>query len=125
MNSAPLWAGVISGVIKQVADTVALYNGQIDKHEYAVSTLTNISSSLGIIAGIEYGAAVGTMVFPGVGTAVGSIMGGILGDVAGRHLGQTTGGLFYNRQNINVSGDNVTVMNEIHCDPRDESHAFK
>lgn len=126
ITKGPLWAGVISGAIMQTADTLALYNGKIEKKDYAVSTLGNVSSSLGLIAGIEYGATLGTMVLPGAGTAIGSIAGGIIGDIAGRYIGHRTGGLFSNKQNINVTGENVTVTNEIHYEnPPIDSHTLQ
>jgi outer membrane lipoprotein SlyB len=43
------------------------------------------------MAGIEYGAVLGTTIMPGVGTVVGSVVGGLLGDRLGRNVGQLAG----------------------------------
>lgn len=78
----------------------------------------NVSSALGVMAGIEYGAALGSTVLPGIGTAVGSVVGGLLGDRVGRFIGQQTGKIVYNQQIVKVKADKVSVMNQVECGDR-------
>jgi phage tail tape-measure protein len=107
------WAGVLTGAITQFTDTLALMNGRLNKDEYDVSTAENISSALGVMAGIEYGAMLGSTVLPGIGTAVGSVIGGLVGDRVGRFVGNKTGSMVYNQQNIKVNANKVSVTNNL------------
>jgi outer membrane lipoprotein SlyB len=86
-----LWGGLVSAGLSQIQDTNALKEGHINKNEYAVHTTANVTGALGVMAGIEYGAVLGTSVLPGVGTVVGSVVGGLLGDRLGRNIGQLAG----------------------------------
>jgi outer membrane lipoprotein SlyB len=106
-----LWAGVISGGMAQVQDTMAFNNGQITGKEYAAHTTKNVTGALGLMAGIEYGAIAGSMLLPGVGTIVGSIIGGIIGDRVGQVVGHQTGNLlFHNRGfQIKIEASNNTT----------------
>jgi outer membrane lipoprotein SlyB len=115
-NSGALWAGVISGLVTQVCDTVALCKGKMEKKEYALQTAENVSSAVGITMGVEYGAMLGSAVFPGVGTAIGSIVGGIVGDQLGRYVGHHTGKIVYNQPVVKVKAENVSVINNMEGD---------
>jgi outer membrane lipoprotein SlyB len=93
-----LWGGIISGGITQLQDTNAMIKGQMDKKEYAIQTTENVTGAFGVMAGIEYGAILGTSVMPGVGTVVGSLMGGLLGDKLGRVVGNQAGTVVLNNR---------------------------
>jgi outer membrane lipoprotein SlyB len=95
-----LWGGIISGGISQLRDTNAMVKGRMDKQEYAVQTTENVTGALGVMAGMEYGALLGTAAMPGVGTIVGSIMGGLLGDKLGRMVGNQTGTALFNNRMV-------------------------
>lgn len=86
-----LWGGLISGGLSQVKDTRSLASGQMDKSQYAVNTSENVTGAIGVMAGIEYGAILGTTIMPGFGTVVGSILGAMLGDSVGRKVGHQAG----------------------------------
>ncbi|MCD9023283.1 hypothetical protein K7P76_15775 [Cohnella sp. NL03-T5] len=86
-----LWGGLVSGGISQLKDTQSLTAGQMDKSQYAIQTSENVTGALGVMAGIEYGAILGTTIMPGVGTVVGSICGGLLGNTVGRKVGNEAG----------------------------------
>jgi outer membrane lipoprotein SlyB len=100
-----MWAGVISGGLNQVQHTRALQNGEMNKQQYAVHTTSNVTGALGIMAGIEYGAMLGSAVMPGFGTIAGSIIGGMMGDRLGRYVGQRTGHMMFNNGNAGVEGN--------------------
>jgi phage tail tape-measure protein len=93
-----LLGGLISGGIYQLQDTKNLKSGQMDKSQYAVQTSENVTGALGVMAGIEYGAILGTSIFPGVGTVVGSICGGLLGNTVGRKVGNQAGKMLVNNR---------------------------
>ncbi|WP_416825266.1 hypothetical protein [Ectobacillus polymachus] len=95
LKSASLWSGIIAGGISQMKDTKAMSDGLLSKKRYAVHTSKNVVGSVGIAAGIEYGALVGTSILPGVGTIIGSIVGGMVGDGLGSYLGMQTGELLF------------------------------
>jgi outer membrane lipoprotein SlyB len=86
-----LWTGLIAGGLYQLEDTKAYKNGEINKKDYAARTTTNVSSAVGIMAGVEYGAALGTAVLPGFGTIVGSVLGAVVGDRLGQFVGGQAG----------------------------------
>ncbi len=58
-----LWAGVISGGLAQLKDTQSVTTGHMDKKEYAIQTSQNLTGGLGIMAGIEYGAVLGSLFY--------------------------------------------------------------
>ena len=68
-----LWGGLISGAMAQLQDTQAIASGHMNKKEYAIQTSKNVTGSLGIMAGIEYGAILGSSIFPGAGTIIWSL----------------------------------------------------
>jgi outer membrane lipoprotein SlyB len=91
LQGTSLWGGVISGALSQIQDTNALSKGQMDKNNYAIQTTENVTGAFGVMAGIEYGAILGTSIMPGIGTVVGSVAGGFLGNKLGRTVGQLAG----------------------------------
>jgi outer membrane lipoprotein SlyB len=91
LQGGSLWAGVISGGITQIQDTRYLTNGQMGKKEYALKTTGNVTGAFGLMAGVEYGALLGTSLLPGVGTVIGSVVGGLIGDRLGRTIGVQAG----------------------------------
>jgi phage tail tape-measure protein len=95
-SGGSLWGGLISGGLSQLQDTNALKEGQIDKKTYAVQTTENVTGAFGVMAGIEYGAILGTTIMPGVGTVLGSVVGGLLGDRVGRTVGHRAGSSLIN-----------------------------
>jgi outer membrane lipoprotein SlyB len=103
-QGASLWAGMLSGGLSQLKDTTAVTKGQMDKKEFAIQTTENVTSALGVMAGVEYGAVLGTTILPGIGTAVGAVLGGVLGDRVGRVVGHQAG---------NAICNNPTVQNTI------------
>ncbi|KEO82220.1 hypothetical protein EL26_16345 [Tumebacillus flagellatus] len=105
-----LWAGIISGGMQQLQHTKALQNGAMDRKTYAVHTTGNVSSALGTMAGIEYGAMLGSAVMPGIGTIAGSIVGGIVGDRVGRYVGHNTGRMMFNTANQVVDTVNDQIL---------------
>ncbi|ULL18990.1 hypothetical protein DVH26_33895 [Paenibacillus sp. H1-7] len=96
-----LWTGLISGGLTQLQDTRSLTSGEMDKKQYAVKTSGNVTGALGVMAGVEYGALLGTSVMPGVGTVVGSIVGGLLGNSLGQTIGQQAGQALVNNPLVN------------------------
>lgn len=97
-QNGSLWGGLIAGSLSQLEDTRLLRNGQMDKSSYAVNTTENVTGAIGVMAGIEYGAVLGSAVLPGVGTVVGSLMGGLLGHTLGRKVGHQAGSMLVNSQ---------------------------
>ncbi|MGG4218019.1 hypothetical protein ABEW32_07290 [Paenibacillus jamilae] len=95
-----LWGGLISGGISQVQDTISLTKGQMDNKEYMVHTSGNVTGALGVMAGIEYGAILGTSLLPGVGTVLGSIVGGLLGNNVGHRVGMQAGSALVNSRMV-------------------------
>ncbi|GIM48086.1 hypothetical protein DNHGIG_36350 [Collibacillus ludicampi] len=88
-----LWAGILSGGVSQFMNTVALSRGQLNRSDYVRHTTENVTGALGIMAGVEYGAVLGSTLMPGIGTIAGSLIGGIVGDRVGRMVGEKTGNL--------------------------------
>ncbi len=90
-----LWAGVITGGLAQIQDTVALTSGRMKTEDYAVRSTKNVSTALGTMAGVEFGAVLGSAVLPGVGTVIGSVVGGIIGDRVGTLTGTEAGHMLF------------------------------
>jgi outer membrane lipoprotein SlyB len=95
-KGAPFWSGILSGGISQIEDVRSYMKGEIDRKDLTVYTMRNITGAVGIMAGMEYGALVGTMVFPGIGTFVGSVVGYIVGNRIGSTIGYKTGDFLVN-----------------------------
>ncbi len=91
-----LWAGLISGAIAQIQDTVSLTSGKMETGDFAVNSTKNVTMALGTMAGVECGAMLGTVVMPGIGTMIGSILGGVVGDRLGATVGVQAGKLLFN-----------------------------
>lgn len=95
-----LWGGLTSGAMAQLQDTQAMTSGHINKKEYAIQTSKNITGSLGIMAGIEYGAILGSSIFPGPGTFIGALLGSVLGNRIGNYAGYQVGQIVFNNNMI-------------------------
>ncbi|RKP49923.1 hypothetical protein D7Z26_19030 [Cohnella endophytica] len=96
-----LWAGLLSGGMSQFQDTRNLRQGQIGKREYTKQTVENATGAVGVMAGVEYGAVLGSAVLPGVGTVAGAMLGGVLGDRLGRMLGGQAGNMLVQNPLVN------------------------
>lgn len=107
LQGGSLWGGLISGGISQLQDTRSLASGQMNKSDYAVKTSENVTGALGVMAGIEYGAILGTTIMPGVGTVVGSVIGGLLGNSLGRQVGHQAGQVLVNNRLLQRSAQMV------------------
>ncbi|MDB5083368.1 MAG: putative rane protein [Bacilli bacterium] len=92
-ESGSVITGVISGGWSQLQDTQALSKGDMQKNEYAKHTAKNVTGALGVMAGMEYGAILGSMLLPGVGTFAGTVVGGLMGNRLGRWAGVQAGSL--------------------------------
>jgi outer membrane lipoprotein SlyB len=99
MQTSSIWGGIITGGLSQLQDIIAFRKGEMAKQEFAVQTTQNVTGAVGVMAGLEYGAVLGSMVMPGVGTIVGSMAGAILGDRLGRTLGQKTAASYFHSRN--------------------------
>jgi outer membrane lipoprotein SlyB len=95
-HGGSLWTGLISGGLSQYKDTYAMTTGQMDKKQFAIQTSQNVTGAIGVMAGLEYGAVLGTSILPGIGTAVGAVIGGVIGDRVGRAVGVQTGTVISN-----------------------------
>ncbi|AKG33949.1 glycine zipper domain-containing protein [Paenibacillus durus] len=96
-----LWAGLLAGGMSQLQDTKSLQQGQLGKKEYTAHTVENVTGAVGVMAGVEYGAVLGSTVLPGVGTVVGAVLGGVLGDRVGRVVGNQAGNLISRNPLVN------------------------
>ncbi|WP_141432059.1 hypothetical protein [Bacillus sp. 03113] len=96
-----LWAGVISGGMAQLKDTQAMASGEMGVKEYSIQTSQNLTGSLGLMAGLEYGAVLGSAVLPGAGTIIGSIIGSMIGNRVGNIAGYQAGHILFDNQLLN------------------------
>ncbi|MFD1773342.1 hypothetical protein [Paenibacillus rhizophilus] len=96
-----LWAGLLSAGMSQFQDTKSLQQGQMGKKEYTAQTVENVTGAVGVMAGVEYGAVLGSTVLPGVGTVVGAVLGGVLGDRVGRVVGGQAGSMISKNPLVN------------------------
>ncbi|PAQ14053.1 hypothetical protein CD798_12265 [Bacillaceae bacterium SAOS 7] len=87
--------GVLSGTLSQIQDTRAFNQGHLSRKDYAVCTTQNITGAVGIMAGIEYGGAVGSSLLPGVGSIFGMVVGGMIGDRIGSYVGRQAGQIVF------------------------------
>ncbi len=110
-RGASLWAGIISGGIAQFQDTRALQNGLMSKNDYAVQTTKNVTGAVGLMAGIEYGAILGSRVMPGIGTIAGTIIGGLIGDRLGSMVGLQAGHALVHNRVLNLESPNRLMGN--------------
>ncbi len=98
-----LWGGLIPGAMAQLQDTQAIASGHMNKKEYAIQTSKNVTGSLGIMAGIEYGAILGSSIFPGAGTIIGALIGSMVGNRIGNYAGYQVGQIVFDNQMIRNS----------------------
>ena len=99
-SKGTLWAGAISGGIAQIKGSRAYTSGKISANEYVAHTTTNVSETVGLMAGFEYGAILGSSLIPGVGSIIGAILGGMLGDRLGNAVGTQVGNAFVNHERL-------------------------
>ncbi|PUA39171.1 hypothetical protein C8Z91_10740 [Paenibacillus elgii] len=99
-QNGSVWTGLISGGLSQIQDTNALAKGQMKTKEYAVQTVENVTGAVGVMAGVEYGAMLGSTVLPGFGTAVGAVLGGLVGSSVGRSVGHRAGDALVNNRMV-------------------------
>jgi outer membrane lipoprotein SlyB len=116
LQGGSLWGGLIAGGINQLQDTISLTKGQMEKKDFAVKTTGNVTGAFGVMAGIEYGAILGTSILPGVGTVIGSVAGALLGNSLGQTLGVQAGNALVNNRLFNnvtktaaEPGDNLSA----------------
>lgn len=121
-RGASLWAGIISGGIAQFQDTRALRNGLMSKNDYAVQTTKNVTGAVGLMAGIEYGAILGTRVMPGIGTIAGTIIGGMIGDRIGSMVGLQAGHALFKDRSLALDSPNQLMVNPIAQDYETEEN---
>ena len=99
-SKGTLWAGAISGGIAQITGSHAYTDGKINANEYVAHTTINVSETIGLMAGLEYGAILGSSLIPGVGSVIGTILGGILGDRLGNVVGIQVGNAFIKQERL-------------------------
>ena len=99
-SKGTLWAGAISGGIAQIKGSREYTGGKINANEYAAHTTINVSETLGLMAGLEYGAILGSALIPGFGSIIGTILGGIVGDRLGNAVGIQVGNTFINQKRL-------------------------
>ena len=97
-SKGTLWAGAISGGLAQIKGSREFTGGKINKNQYIAHTTTNVTETLGLMAGLEYGAVLGARLIPGFGPIAGTIIGGILGDRLGNILGVQVGNALVNQK---------------------------
>ncbi|AIQ12038.1 hypothetical protein [Paenibacillus durus] len=102
-----LWAGLLAGGMSQLQDTKSLQQGQLSKKEYTAHTVENVTGAVGVMAGVEYGAVLGSTVMPGVGTVVGAMLGGVLGDRVGRVVGGQAGSMISRNPLVNKAAEPI------------------
>ena len=111
LSKGTLWAGAISGGITQIKGSREYTSGKISANEYVVHTTTNVSETIGLMAGVEYGAILGSSLIPGVGTIIGTIVGGILGNRLGNVVGTQVGNTFINQTSLCSSVQKLKLKN--------------
>ena len=99
-KGSSLWGGLISGAMAQIQDTYIMTSGRMNKKEYAIQTSKNLTGSIGVMAGIEYGAILGSTIFPGPGTVIGALIGSMVGDRLGNYAGYHVGHIVFDNQMI-------------------------
>ncbi|TYR80257.1 hypothetical protein FZC66_14105 [Priestia megaterium] len=87
--------GVLTGAFSQFQDTRAFRQDLMSRKDYAVCTTQNITGAIGIMAGLEYGAILGSSLLPGVGSFLGMAAGGIVGDRIGSYIGRQAGTMVF------------------------------
>ncbi len=100
MFSRNTWIiGAISGGVKQLKDSAAYGKKDVDGAQYASRTTQNLTEAFGLMAGLEYGAVLGSAVLPGIGTFAGTVLGAVVGERLGRSVGEEVGKSIFEKQN--------------------------
>jgi outer membrane lipoprotein SlyB len=114
------WSGVLSGGISQIGDIRSYMKGEISTQDFGVHTTSNVTGAVGIMAGMEYGAVLGSAVLPRVGTIIGSLVGFIIGNRLGSYAGYQVGNMVFKKAPLLLTGNadiNLRIeqkMNEPH-----------
>lgn len=106
-SKGTLLAGAISGGINQIRGSREYTSGKIDGNEYVAHTTTNVTETIGLMAGFEYGAILGASLIPGVGAIIGTIVGGLLGDRLGNVVGVQLGSAFIKQERFGSSNQKL------------------
>jgi phage-related tail protein len=94
-SSGTWMAGAITGGLRQLKDTSAYGQGYLNGNQYASRTTHNLTEAFGLMAGLEYGAMLGSAILPGVGTIAGTVLGAVLGERLGDSVGGEVGKLIF------------------------------
>ncbi len=106
LSKGTLWAGAISGGINQIKGSREYTSGKINANEYVAHTTINVSETVGLMAGLEYGAILGSALMPGFGSIVGTILGGIIGDRLGNVVGIQVGNALIKQERLGCPNQN-------------------
>jgi phage tail tape-measure protein len=109
-RSASFWSGVVSGGLSQIEDTRSYMKGELTTSDYSVHTTRNVTGAVGIMAGMEYGAVLGTAVLPGIGTIVGSLIGFMVGNRVGSYAGYQVGNIVFKQAPLLLTGHAGTQL---------------
>ncbi|WP_176585928.1 hypothetical protein [Priestia megaterium] len=104
------WSGILSGGISQIEDMRLYMKGDLTAKDLGVNTTRNVTGTVGIIAGMEYGAVIGSAVLPGVGTILGSIVGFMVGNRAGSYAGYQVGNMVFKQTQPVITGNTETRL---------------
>ncbi|MDD1515355.1 hypothetical protein [Priestia megaterium] len=104
------WSGILSGGISQIEDMRLYMKGDLTAKDLGVNTTRNVTGTVGIIAGMEYGAVIGSAVLPGVGTILGSIVGFMIGNRAGSYAGYQVGNMVFKQTQPVITGNTETRL---------------
>lgn len=109
-RGASFWSGVVSGGVSQIEDMRAYMKGDLTAQDLSVHTTRNVTGAVGIMAGMEYGAVLGSAVFPGVGTIIGSIVGFMVGNRLGSYAGYQVGTIVFKQAPLLLTGNGGTSL---------------
>jgi outer membrane lipoprotein SlyB len=109
-KGALFWSGVLSGGISQIEDTRSYMKGDLTTQDFGVHTTRNVTGAIGIMAGMEYGAMLGSAVLPGIGTIVGSILGFMVGNRVGSYAGHQVGNVVFKQTPLLLTGNAGTQL---------------
>jgi outer membrane lipoprotein SlyB len=104
------WTGVLSGGISQIEDIRLYRKGDLTTQDFSVNTTRNVTGAVGIIAGMEYGAVLGSAVLPGVGTIIGSIVGFMIGNRLGSYAGHQVGNMVFKQVPLLLTSNGNTNL---------------
>ncbi|MFC3884034.1 hypothetical protein ACFOU2_11250 [Bacillus songklensis] len=109
-KGASFWSGVLSGGISQIEDMRSYMKGDLTTQDFSVHTTRNVTGAVGIMAGMEYGAVLGSAVLPGVGTIIGSILGFMIGNRVGSYAGYQVGNMVFKQAPLLLTGNAGTQL---------------